>query len=55
MGARGHACNPRLDDAFETLQLIGWLARSVGLEEEDLGIAYVCPGVPPCDGSVESD
>ena len=46
MGARGHACNPRLGDVFETLQLIGLLAHSVGLEEANLGIACVCLGVP---------
>ena len=49
MGERGHTCNPRSGDVFETLQLSGRLARSIGLEEADLGIAYFCPGVLRCD------
>ena len=49
MGERGHTCNPRSGDVSETLQLSGRLAHSIGLEEADLGIAYVCPGVLRCD------
>ena len=54
MGERGHAASLRLGDvSAETLQLSGRLAHSVGLEETDLSIAYVCLGVAQCDGSVQ--